>query len=188
MSKLNEELQRIMETPFIPETDSAADIEKYHQMLSARRYDHENQPLKPEPHLTLEGNTLATRGNIINIQAPAKAGKSAVVGAILATMMKPEFAESEPDCFGFESKNFEGKAVLHFDTEQSRYDAHCLISRSIERANLASPPSWIYSYSMADLDIPERRKAIDIAISEASEACGGIFAIFIDGVADLVND
>jgi hypothetical protein len=185
MSELKKEIQRITESPAIPAPPSPEEIAKYQSMLNARRFDHANPPLKPDPHLTLSGNTLATSGNLMNIQAAAKAGKSAVVGAVIASMMDDS---GFTDCFGFESKNTDEKAVLHFDTEQSRYDAHWLISRTIERANKISPPSWLYSYSMADMDIPERKAAIQIAIDGAEEACGGVFAIFIDGIADLLND
>jgi hypothetical protein len=164
---------------------SPEEIAKYQSMLDERRFDHTKLPVKPDPHLTLGGNTLATSGNLMNVQAAAKAGKSAVVGAILASMMDED---GLTDCFGFESNNPDERAVLHFDTEQSRYDAHWLVARSVARANQTSPPSWLYSYSMADLGISERLHAIDLAIKEAEKACGGVFAIFIDGIADLLND
>jgi hypothetical protein len=185
MSNLTEEIQKINDSPAIPTPPSPDEIAKYQSMLDERRFDHANPPLKPDPHLTINGNILATRGNLMNIQAAAKAGKSAVVGAILSSIMDDS---GLTDCFGFEAKNTDEKAVLHFDTEQSRYDAHWLIARSLERANIISPPTWLYSYSMADLGIPERIAAIEIAIKDAEEACGGVFAIFIDGVADLLND
>jgi hypothetical protein len=92
------------------------------------------------------------------------------------------------DTLGFLSGNPDGKAVIHFDTEQSRYDHHALVSRAMRRAGVTSAPPWLISASVADMSIPARRQALQLMVEKAAESFGGILAIIIDGVADLCHD
>jgi hypothetical protein len=55
--------------------------------LATRLFDASNPPPPPVAILQLGEATVCTPGNISNIQAPAKAGKSAVIGAILAAFL-----------------------------------------------------------------------------------------------------
>lgn len=59
---------------------SAEDVEierlELCEQLDARRYDHANPPPRPEPIFTLNGQSIATPGNIVVIQSKAKGGKS----------------------------------------------------------------------------------------------------------------
>ncbi len=152
--------------------------------LAARMFNHEQQPERPEPVLSLGGKPLSTAGNITNIQAGVKAGKSAAIGGIIAAIIRGNYQCG--DCLGFESNNEAGKAVIHFDTEQSRFDADALIRRSIRRSGMDDKaPAWLMSYSLADIDTDDRRRALRIVMDEAVEAFGGIHAVIIDGVADL---
>jgi hypothetical protein len=90
-----------------------------------------------------------------------------------------------PDTLGFAAENVDGKAVCHFDTEQSPFDHDALIRRALRRAWITEPPPWFFSYCLTDLDIRDRKLVIEAAVTEAGESCGGMFAIIIDGVADL---
>jgi hypothetical protein len=154
--------------------------------LSARSFDFDSHPEKPIPLFHLAGMPLCTPGNITNIQAPPKAGKSAVVESLIAAVMNGN--RQGPDTLGFSAENPQGHALLHFDTEQSRFDHDALIRRACRRAKVERSPSWLLSFSVADLDIRERRQALRHAMGEARETHGGIFAVLIDGVGDLCGD
>jgi hypothetical protein len=177
--------------------ESAADFDAIFKTLNDRKFDFANQPPKPHPVLKLGDVTISTAGNLTVLQAGPKAGKTAVVGAILAAIFNGN--RVGPDTLGFSSENPHGKALLHFDTEQSRYDHDALIRRSLERAQIDEPPAWFESYCLTDISIPLRRQVIKWAVDRAAydnrrlpgrgtPNHGGIFAIIIDGVADLCID
>jgi hypothetical protein len=154
--------------------------------LDDRRFDIANPPPRPVPLLSLGDHVLCTAGNLSNLQAPAKAGKSAVIGAIMAAMLDGRRQGS--DTLGFLSENPDGKALIHLDTEQSRHDHHALVMRSLSRARLDVPPPWFMSFSLADMSIPERVAALELLIEQGGKAHGGVFAVIVDGIADLVFD
>lgn len=167
-------------------SDNAASLSaenKFLKLLAQRKFDFDTVPEKPVPVLLLGGVSLSTAGNLTNIQAPPKAGKSAVIGAILAAIMRGN--NEAGDCLGFSSSNPEGKAVIHFDTEQSRFDHDALVRRSLKRAGIAAPPPWLLSYSLADVETGDRLKALLAILAEAEAQFGGIFAVIVDGVGDL---
>jgi hypothetical protein len=155
-------------------------------LLSERIFDFGNCPVKPIPILSLCGMPICTPGNLTNIQGPVKSGKSAVEEAIMAAAMNGNRQGS--DTLGFVAENPKGFALLHFDTEQSRFDHDALVRRALRRARVTEPPAWFASYSTADLDIGQRRRAIRHAMVKAQESHGGIFAVMIDGIGDLCAD
>lgn len=154
--------------------------------IAARSFDSLAQPEKPTPILQLIGKPLCTRGNIMNVQAPAKAGKSAVIESMISAIFNGN--RQGPDTLSFVSENPLGHAVVHIDTEQSRYDHDSLVRKALRRAGITTPPPWFKSVSMADLSIQERKGGLLSIITKAAKEHGGIFAVFIDGVADLVLD
>jgi hypothetical protein len=77
--------------------------------LEARAFDFDSHPEKPIPVFMLAGMPLCTPGNITNIQAPPKAGKSAAVDAMLAAVMNGN--PIGPDTLGFEAENPLGHPV-----------------------------------------------------------------------------
>lgn len=154
--------------------------------LAPRAFDIENPPPRPVPLLSLGEHVICTPGNISNVQAPAKAGKSAVIGAIMAAVFDGRRQGS--DTLGFLAENPEGKALVHFDTEQSRFDHHALVVKSLTRARIEAPPAWFMSFSVADLSVPARVAALEATIQRAAADHGGVFAVIVDGIADLVFD
>lgn len=154
--------------------------------LDALEFNYIQQPRRPRPTLTLGEAIICTPGNLSNIQAPAKAGKSAVVGAILASTMVEK--NNRQDTLGFVSENHKGHAVLHFDTEQSTYDHDSLIRLAIDRAESQYPPDWFHSYCLTGLSIDDRLGYIAAALHKADYKHRGIFMVIIDGVADLCWD
>jgi len=154
--------------------------------LAARAFDFDSHPGKPIPLYQLAGMPLCTPGNLTNIQAAPKAGKTAVVESMMAAVVDGN--RQGQDTLGFSAENPQGHALIHFDTEQSRFDHDALIRRACRRAGVLRPPVWFYSYSLADLDIYERRQALRHVMAEAGKKHGGIFAVMIDGIGDLCAD
>jgi len=156
------------------------------ERLKSRAFDFESLPEKPVPIFRLCDHPLATPGNVENIQALPKAGKSAVVESMIAATLNGN--RQGPDTLGFSAENIAGHALIHFDTEQSRFDHDALIRRACRRAVVERPPSWFRSYTVADLDIHERRAALKLVMEEQAKECGGVFAVMIDGIGDLCGD
>lgn len=175
--------------PIIRELSEAAEgttAQGIEALLAVRAFNFGEPPEKPTPILTLCGKPLCTPGNITNIQAPPKAGKSAALEAVIAAVFTD--GRQCPDTLGFDAWNPEGKALIHFDTEQSPYDHDVMVRRAIRRANVIEAPTWFRSYSMADLDIRQRRVAILHEMNAASKAHGGVLAILIDGIGDICEN
>ncbi|MDB4407477.1 hypothetical protein OAE98_03460 [Akkermansiaceae bacterium] len=185
---INNQIEKIIDEEMNRHTETKqVDTNRLLQILEERKFDFSVPRERPEPSLEIGGHTLATNGNIMNIQAGVKVGKSAAVDAIMAAQMSGGFMEI--DTFEFKALNENGHAVIHIDTEQSRFDADALVRRSIKRSGIdESPPSWLQSYSLADVDIAVRRASLPILIEQAKEQHGGIFSILIDGVGDFLTD
>lgn len=154
--------------------------------ISDLLYDPSKDIEKPVPIYTAAGTTICTPGNLTTFRSQAKAGKTAIIGAMIAAACDVE--GSANDTLGFRGVNTEGHAVLCFDTEQSRYDWQQMIKTAMRRVKLARPPKWLLCYHLTGKSAIQARKIIDKAIVKAKKDFGGIFAIFIDGVADLCLD
>jgi hypothetical protein len=152
-------------------------------LLKPRRFNFDNSPPRPLPVFNLGAQVISTVGNLTNIQALPKAGKSAVLSAMIAAVMNGN--RQGPDTLGFAAENSEGKALVHFDTEQSAFDHDQLVRRALKRAKVGEPPPWLMSYCVTDLTIPERKQALGDALQRATREHGGVFAVLIDGIADL---
>lgn len=151
--------------------------------LARIRYNPQVPPPPPVALYSLAGNVIATAENIMVVQAKMKAGKSAAIGAMIASTMEPS-----GDCLGFASANPGKLALLHFDTEQSGFDHYNLITRSLRRAERSGPPPWFYSYHVKGHSIATIRKMVNEAIDRAAQECGGVHSSIIDGIADLCAD
>lgn len=187
-------LQRTLEagddpTEALREIHALADShqsESLASQLADRAFNAAIVPAKPIPILRVNGTDVLSEGNLLNVQAQLKAGKTAVIGAMIAAMFPP--ARLGADTLGFSAENPEGLAVIHFDTEQSRFDHDSLIRRSLARVGLKEPPTWFHSYCITDLDDSIRLDAFFLAIANAAAAHGGVFAIILDGIADICMD
>jgi hypothetical protein len=154
--------------------------------LAARAFNFANKPPKPHPIFMINGMELCTEGNLTNIQAPPKAGKTAVVESLIAAVLNDN--RIGPDTLGFSAENPKGHALIHLDTEQSAFDHDALIRRALRRAQVAEPPPWLRSYALVDVPVSDRRKAVSLLMTSAAEDCGGVFGVLIDGIGDLCFD
>lgn len=154
--------------------------------LIARAFVPGKEPPPMIPVFTLCGHAVCTVGNLTSIVSQAKTGKSAVVGAMLAAGMT--HPDSDVDLLGFQSSNREGKAIIHFDTEQSPDDFWHGVSLAIRRADIFDPPDWLLSYCLTGLLPRNSWQAVQAALRIAANRFGGIHSVLIDGVGDLVHD
>ena len=143
---------------------------------------------KPIPVITINGQQISTAGNLTVISAQVKAGKTAAVGAIQAAMLAADVGNDAADTLGFKATPSNGKAVIHIDTEQTIYDAWLMVDRSCRRAGLDATPDNYRGFSMSTFGVELRKAMLEHEMSQASEECGGIHAVTIDGVADLIID
>ncbi len=151
--------------------------------VEATRFDPAHPPPEEPWVFKLVDVEVAHPGNLVTIAAAVKSGKSSVLAAMLASL----FGTADGDYLSFTGRNPDGKAVLHFDTEQSRGDHHTMMMRALHRAGIAAPPAWFRSYSLTQIDPADRRSVVRVMARQA-HAAGGLQAIFIDGVADLAVD
>ena len=158
------------------------------EILKKRRYNPAITPPQLRPIYKLGEAVIATPGNLVSVTSAVKTGKSAVIGAMCASVMAPECGDA--DCLGFSSSNPKGFAALHFDSEQSPDDHWHQNARTMKRAQLQTPepPAWFYSYCLTGLGSTSAWECVQEAVRLAAEAHGGIHSILIDGVADLVAD
>jgi len=166
----------------IGRTEPQSDIA---EILKQRRFQAAIQPPSLRPIYSLDGQAIATPGNLATITAGVKAGKTSVIGAMMASAM----AEStDVDLLGFSSSNPNFYALLHFDSEQSPDDHWHQIARALRRARLPQPPPWLYSYCLTGLLPRLAWECVREATQQAAELHCGTHSLLIDGAADLVTD
>lgn len=164
-----------------PKVDKAAALLA---RLDAVRFNIANPPPVEPWVFRLGGVELVTTGNSLAIAAAVKSGKSSFQSAMLATLMG---GNPSRDYLGLEGRNEGNKAVLHFDTEQSKGDHFGMVQRAVFRAGVAVPPAEFASYHLRSFTKKECRLAVFLALKRAYEE-RGVCAAFVDGVADLCAD
>jgi hypothetical protein len=170
--------------------NSIKSVDNPYLLFGARYKDilfDENRSVKrPIPVVSVDESIIATKGNIITLLGQSKAGKSAVVSSWIAGMINPN--PINIDTLGFKIQpNIDTKAVLHFDTEQSYYDWHRSQQNILQRSKLPHKPDEYDSVFLRTRDVAERITIIKETCKVMCNKFGGIHAIFIDGIADLVS-
>jgi len=153
------------------------------QRLASRVYSPQVRPPEPTPRFGLAGIPICTPANLTTISAQAKAGKSAAMGAMMAST----FADNDADCLGFQSTNPSGHAVLHVDTEQCPFDHWEGVQRVARRAGMDAP-AWLRSYCLTGFPAAEVRQSIRLLTEQAAKDFGGVHSVILDGTADGTLD
>lgn len=170
----------------VTEPKKETEDEKYERLIKETLYDNNLIIPKPVPIFTAAGTTICTPGNLTAYYSQAKAGKTAIIGGMLAATM--ELPGALNDTLGFKGSNALNKAVIHFDTEQSRYDWQQMLRTAMRRAKVDQPPSWLKSHILTGRTAGECRILADRVIARYAKEFGGVYAVFFDGVGDLVTD
>ena len=161
----------------------AATVE-FNAKLAERIYVYDPARKRPEPRFSIANIPAISPGNLTAISAQAKAGKTALIGAVIAST----YAVAGSDCLGIRSCNPDGHAVILIDTEQEPFDHGDLMERSVRRAGISRPPAWLRSYCLTGFTAVEVRKSIRVVLERAKIDFGGVHSLFIDGVADACVD
>lgn len=145
---------------------------------------------QPEPTVTIGGCAIASACNITGISAAAKAGKTALTGAILAGAISKT---GEVDAFDDLKviPNTEGRAVIHFDTEQSESDQQHHVNTILKRAGFDTTPDCFRSYNIRQLTLDNYQGVTNTICELSAKEFKGVHLIVIDGGADYlasVND
>ncbi len=152
------------------------------ERLEALRYDPDAPPPPDEVCLTLLGRPVGARGNVTAIQAKQKAGKTGVISAKIAAVIRGD-QQTQGDTLGFEWIGEATGAILHFDTEQSRADWHASVERARKRSGV-SETRRLHSYSLVTFKIAERMEILRRKMKAIAQH-GKIDCVIIDGIADL---
>ena len=154
------------------------------KLLAEREWNPKIRPPESVPVFRLKGIIIATQANISTITAAVKSGKSAGIESMAAATM------AGPDCdtLGFESANPEGRALLHFDSEQSPEDHWHHVDRIIRRSGVDAAPKWLKSWCLTGLTFQQCQECVWEAMRIAKQEFPGILAVLIDGYGDLVAD
>ena len=166
-----------------PTTETAD--EKLWRLVCACEFDERAKPPPAVPVFTLAGIVICTPGNLTAITAQAKVGKSSLVTAMMAATMVIDDAR---DTLGAAGYNTKGKAVVYVDTEQAKDDFWWSVDRAKARAGLEQRPDWLKAYTLTTFNALDQRKALIVAMANLAAQFDGIYAVIIDGVADLVLD
>lgn len=150
------------------------------------RFDFTRKPTEAAPVYYLGEVPICTAGNLSTLLAQPKAGKTAFLGAMIASVIKPDHATC--DTFGLRSANPEGRALLHFDTEQSPSDHWSVVACAMRRAQVTEQPSWLRSYCLTGVNPVALFATVMAQITLMRDAFGGIHSVLLDGYAELVLD
>lgn len=170
------EMERAPETPA-----EALDVfGKYEQY----RITDTTKVSRPVPILTMNGVGVLHTGELLTLSGEAKAGKSALLSAIIAKVLNP--ASQGFDLIKTEKNDF---PILHFDTEQPIHrHKDNLVYHVMKRAGLDTCPPQLMSYNLRRMSVEDRKLMVSELIESAKIKYGGVFMVIMDGSADFIQD
>lgn len=152
--------------------------------LSVNRVSHTTRHPAPTPVITIMGTNFANRGMISALTGPPKAGKTTVIGFMLATAF---FHYADPSLsLGVETTFAAGRDVVYLDFDQHISSTQELQDKVLRYAGLSSTPPNLHVYNLLEYSLDQRREAIELCFREHD-----MHLLVIDGIADVlpgVND
>lgn len=154
-------------------------------MLNSCEIDYNNPPDRSKTVVSVNDVPLGAYDNLFCITGGEGTGKSNYVSAIIAGTLP---SEHKPDLFGLDvCPNTKNKVVLHYDTEQSEYQLHKNIGKTLRRAGINYMPDFYRPVFLAALSRKERLQLIKDSMDLYHHRFGGIHLVVIDGIADLIR-
>ena len=153
-----------------------------------RRFDLASPPPEPVPRFFINGKPWGTPRNLQSILAQAGTGKTSIISALESAYLCPDGLRSNRDFLGMSASDMRNLPLLHIDTEQSPYDHFMMGKRTLRRAGLDAPPPGFHSYGLAGFGARDLRQFLKFTLEELVADAGGVFAVIIDGTADMVTD
>lgn len=158
--------------------------------LIFKRYEHlqitdATQISLPITVVKIGGESISTQGNVTTISGAPKSAKSAFASVLIAGSI----AEHEYDGFDdLEVLKCQGKAVLHFDSEQARHQHQRNLKTILKRAGLKICPTNLLSYNIRKEELESYKTITSELFSAAYDKFSGIHMAVIDGGADYIQD
>ena len=157
-------------------------------LLSSCEINYNNPPDRSKTVISVNDVPLGTYDNLFCITGGEGTGKSNYIAAIISGVLHTEKRDFPIDLLGLDvCPNMRSKAVLHYDTEQSEYQLHKNIRKTLRRASLTSVPDFYHPIFLAALSRKERLQLIKDSIDLYHHRYGGIHLVVIDGIADLIR-
>lgn len=157
-------------------------------MLNSCEIDYNNPPDRSQTVVSVNDVPLGTYDNLFCITGGEGTGKSNYVSAIIAGTLPNEDSYHTPDLLGLDvCPNTQNKVVLHYDTEQSEYQLHKNIGKTLRRAGIDYIPEFYRPVFLAALSRKERLQLIKDSMDLYHHRFNGIHLVVIDGIADLIR-
>lgn len=157
-------------------------------LIKSCEVDFDNPPELSENIVSVNEVPLGTQGNLFCITGGEGTGKSNYVSAIIAGTLPNEDPDYIPDLLGLDvCPNTQNKVVLHYDTEQSEYQLHKNIGKTLRRARIDYIPEFYRPVFLAALSRKERLQLIKDSMDLYHHRFNGIHLVVIDGIADLIR-
>ena len=157
-------------------------------LLKSCEMDYNNPPETSETVVSVNGVPLGTYDNLMCITGGEGTGKSNFVSALVAGTLVGNSSGDKIDTLGFDiCRNFSGKAVLHYDTEQSEFQLFKNLSKTLRRAGIPVPPQFYHTFYLASMSRKDRIEMIRDSMDLYHHRHGGIHFVVIDGIADLIR-
>ncbi|WP_298505150.1 DnaB-like helicase N-terminal domain-containing protein [uncultured Sphaerochaeta sp.] len=153
-------------------------------IINQMTFSIDSPPPPPSVIVRVNGEKVASSGNIVLITGEEKSGKSGVVGALISGSMG---ASAGSSLYMDILRNDDGYGLIHVDTEQSQYDHYQDCMSILKRAGITHEPPWYRSIGMKGVNPETKLEYLEIAVADSYAKHGGIYSIFIDGVADMVK-
>lgn len=166
---------------------AGANASDLRQRYLSRQFNPTNPPKETPARISIAGKPLCSPGNITNLIAQSKAGKSSFASGIIAAVMVADKQLEGRDTLGATALPPGSTKFIHIDTEQSPFDHDQLVRLCVRRAQIDVAPSWLWSFGLAGFNANELRTALT-QILKSAKSTGGVYAILLDGAADFVND
>ncbi len=159
------------------------------ERLDACAIRHDKPPAPAHAIFGMGKAKVSTQGNITAIIAQAKAGKTTLVGgALTAVLLADGLAQGDVDCLGWWAVPTKGRAIIYFDTELSPNDHWEMMDRVVRRAKAKTMPPNLWNRCVTGWQAREIREAVRAMIEKALRQGTEIYAVILDGVADLCAD
>lgn len=165
-----------------PETKEEATgvFDKY----AAYKIDNHTKFERPIPIITFNGVGILYTGELMTLSGEAKAGKSAMLSAIMAKVLNQQAQGF--DIIKTEKTDY---PILHFDTEQPIHrHSDNQKYHIIKRAGLKEFPKQLMSYNLRRMSVEDRQLMVSELIESVKIEYGGVFMVIIDGIADFIQD
>ncbi|MGI6048910.1 MAG: bifunctional DNA primase/helicase [Petrimonas sp.] len=157
-------------------------------MLNSCEIDYNNPPDRSQTVVSVNDVPLGTYDNLFCITGGEGTGKSNYVSAIIAGTLPNADPAHIPDLLGLDvCPNTQNKVVLHYDTEQSEYQLHKNIGKTLRRAGIDYMPEFYRPVFLAALSRKERLQLIKDSMDLYHHRFNGIHLVVIDGIADLIR-